>query len=341
MHLRPPVVVIVALSLWAGLALAQPEAEQPLLPGLDIAYHTQVLPGWPRNQDGYALWGHDVTFSPDGWKMCYSRLVPPPRDSYVTGLWDVREARSLVGDLVREFEYTTWPAMSPDGRELLFLGVPRVPTPGRQVGRMIWRTDLAGSTPERMTPDWKFDATSPTWAPDGHTIAFAKVGRQDPETGEGFEHDTIAFIRSDQPQKIVRELKVTTDLDFRVSLGRLLYSPDGRWIACSPGSRASLAVIQPDTGRLHPLFNRQFTALSVARRALTDQGATVWLPDSRRLLVSVVVGDEIDGYFHRIWMVNLAGETRQLGDGKLLGGTLDGRVVFVEKAGQIYRVDFD
>ena len=128
------------------------------------------------------------------------------------------------------------------------------------------------------------------------------------------------------------------------------YSPDGKWITCSPSYdipdedeiRVGLCVIDAGTGELHLLFNGECATLGFSSRADIRTQNYAWLPDSRQMLVTVGGWDALArGYVARIWLVNLDGEARQLGDGRVLTGSVNGRVVFIYKDEQVYRVEFD
>jgi len=204
----------------------------------------------------------------------------------------------------------------------------------------IWKTDLEGATPVQMTPEGHFK--TPGWHPDGKSIAFLKQEARDPEDpAAGYDY-TLAFIEADEPGRITREVKVKTGLAVPPQVSWLRYSPDGQWLSCKVIGWGRLGAIDPQTGQFYPLFDGGFARLSFSRRARATGGSLrVWLPDSQRFLVTVGGGDEVIGFWSRIWLVNLAGEARQLGEGRILGGPDHGRIVFIEKAGQIYRVDFE
>jgi Tol biopolymer transport system component len=139
----------------------------------------------------------------------------------------------------------TW---SRDGRRFLF---ERPSTP-------VWESDLwvsgaNGRNTRRVAPN----AVAPSWAPDGHAIAFMRDG-------------AVWIVGSDG-----RHLRRLTDPGDQLD-SQPRWSPDGRSIAfvraAPPGSEiaSALMVIRPNGRGLHPIAQRVFFPAS-------------WSPDGRRL----------------------------------------------------------
>jgi Tol biopolymer transport system component/imidazolonepropionase-like amidohydrolase len=128
-----------------------------------------------------------------------------------------------------------WQTGSPDGKRLLF----------QAVGK-LWMMDLPSGTPKRLTPDsFAFSEFSPSWSPDGATIAFA--------TWDDDKHGQLWTMPSTggTPQPLT------------AAPGEYLnplWSPDGKTLVYSRGSGATLRgrdwvrnewydiVLQPSAG---------------------------------------------------------------------------------------------
>ncbi len=133
----------------------------------------------------------------------------------------------------------------------------------------IWRIPPLGGTSRRVVPKGRFPAPSP----DGKQLAYLR----DP-TGErivSWDQGTIETANVDgAAPRPIHEAR---------GIGNLSWSPDGRWLAFTEGQlfdARRLYVLDVQTGN-----KRQLTRVpsgSIATQA--------WLPDSRRLLVSVQYG---------------------------------------------------
>lgn len=72
----------------------------------------------------------------------------------------VRPQRDAVADEVRA-RLIRWPVLSPDGKALVFGAV-----------GALWRMDLPGGTPRRLTSDRDVREFGPAWSPDGRSIVY-------------------------------------------------------------------------------------------------------------------------------------------------------------------------
>jgi hypothetical protein len=310
-------------------AWSQEQVRPPDLPGLEfssireaafIAEHGGEQPG--------AAGGSQASFTPDGEAICYMFIPPGPTRSQLLLRSMVHGA--LLSDQLAptEFRSPSDPRLSPDGKRLLFTGWPE----GSYEDPLgIWLTDLEGSKPSKITPT-DFNAAVPAWSPDGRTIAFLKWPQRDPADDSGAAvESSLAFMDAQEPYQVRGEVP---------GLTAPLYSPDGRWVACKVSGHGKMGVLDVEANELHPLFDGETVELSFSRSARAHLVNYAWLPDSQRLLLTVRGNDRPQTWW-RVWMVNLAGETRQMFDGRLLGGPVHARILFIEKDGHVYRVDFD
>ena len=68
----------------------------------------------------------------------------------------------------------TRPAFSPDGRQLVLVRADGDYESGGPGSTDLWTFDVASGTPGRAVTEDSFD-DSPSWSPDGDTIAFSRV----------------------------------------------------------------------------------------------------------------------------------------------------------------------
>jgi dipeptidyl aminopeptidase/acylaminoacyl peptidase len=110
------------------------------------------------------------------------------------------------------------PTVSPDGSLVAFVTT-RVDEPANTYRSQIWLAHADGSrAPRALTAGDKRDG-SPTWSPDGATLAFTSHrGDKDKET-------TIHLMPVDGPGE------TSTIATVRGGVGGLCWSPDGQWLA--------------------------------------------------------------------------------------------------------------
>jgi TolB protein len=123
----------------------------------------------------------------------------------------------------------------------------------------IWRVDPDGAD-RTLIPTAGRPALSPTWSPDGHTIAYT------------------AFVRSGQPivlQDLVtghREVVPGTEYGMNITP---VFSPDGRKLAFAHGTEDGTDIYVYDLAR------RTTTRLTVGR--YYDNLSPAWSPDGQRI----------------------------------------------------------
>jgi TolB protein len=179
-------------------------------------------------------------------------------DNYEVYLLDVNSA--LNYNLSRHRNRDDMPIWSPDGRQLAFVsyraGIAQIYVANADTARLRAIT----------SPDWS--STNPVWSPDGRQLAFIsnQGGRWGLYLTDGDcqrDCDTTARVMPIQfsPQRRV--------------FGRLVWSPDGRYLAAPIGvarGGAAIRLIDMATGELKTL-----------NASLLDT-QLAWSPDSRQLL---------------------------------------------------------
>ncbi len=317
---------IMIVTLILGVcATGQEEAVPPDLAGLRfqsierVALISRYAGGTPA-----PIFYPYATFTPEADKVCHMFVLSVATRT-VLRVNSLPDGNVLSESLVPpEFWRPGSPSLSPDGKTLLFTGLPGSHAEGDRPG--IWRTDLQGSTPTRITPVGDH-FSSPDWSPRGDTIVCVKFQYEDPEQ---LARASLVFMDTEAPYTVQRELQL--------NLVMPRYSPDGKWIACQLSGTGKLGVLHVESGKFYPLFDPHTVILSFSRTAHSSLTNYVWLPDSQRLLAAVHTADEV-GHYKRVFMVNLRGEVREMFDGRVLGGPQHGRILFVYVDGQIWRVD--
>jgi tricorn protease-like protein len=126
-----------------------------------------------------------------------------------------------TGNLSRlTFEGNVYPLWTPDGNRITYQG-------GSNQALLTKPADGSGSE-ERLTPDGTDPTLPGSWSPDGHTLAFTRIG---------FSTDVYLLTPGEEPRLFEKDASVPA------------FSPDGRWIAyMSPASGITNVFVRPVDG---------------------------------------------------------------------------------------------
>jgi dipeptidyl aminopeptidase/acylaminoacyl peptidase len=144
--------------------------------------------------------------------------------------------------------------------------------------------DVAARTHEVITPG-VFDESSPSWSPDGRTIAFVSNRAADPDRTA----DTHVFTIEAKTGAVAKQLSTAA----AENGGRPSWSPDGRTIAYLQGDETKFYAYGLDKLAVVPVAGGAGTVVTAALDRPV-RGPLVWRPDGRG--VTVVVTDDRTSY---------------------------------------------
>ncbi|MCX5889959.1 MAG: hypothetical protein NTY36_10950 [Deltaproteobacteria bacterium] len=245
------ILTIIALFFWASAALAAEQAKLAFVRGGNI---------WSADSDGgkarqltHSHKDRGPAVSPDGkWVAFYSGVGEE------TGFGQIFLIPSQ-GGIIQQFRHPEiqggeHPAFSPDGKNLLFVGLSDLKVKKERGSELSFATmslslaDLASGAVRRITsnPNTLLDTgyvySNPAFSPDGRLIAYQESGS---DVSGGFE------VLNLQGKKIFRFPKNSRDA---TPYWRPQFTPDGKEILCySPatdsGKEDVVFLVNPASGR--------------------------------------------------------------------------------------------
>jgi dipeptidyl aminopeptidase/acylaminoacyl peptidase len=208
---------------------------------------------------------YDYAFSPDGARVAFPAYVNEGSRDCCIELFVMNADGSGLTQLTHDNAYASFPSWSPDGSELVFSSyqgpsyVPGCPLT-RSCPADLYLIGVDGTGAHQLTNDAADEAT-PTWSPDGATIAYMHA--------DGDSLGTLWVVHPDGTgaQNLIPG-----------SEGSLLlpeWSPDGTqilYLGADPGERFGVWVANADGSDPHQL---------VDTNADTTFGRPMWSPDGK------------------------------------------------------------
>jgi dipeptidyl aminopeptidase/acylaminoacyl peptidase len=172
----------------------------------------------------------------------------------------------------------------------------------------LWIFDLETRKGEAITSG-PFDERTPTWSPDGRSIAFVSNRAPDPDRSA----DTNIFIIEAKAGAEPRALTVFPGPDG----GRPAWSPDGRWIAYLQGDEPRFYAYNLNKLAIVPATGGEARVLTAALDRAVE-GPLEWTADSQNLLF--IVEDDRASYVGR--MAASGGNVDKLTEGRRVVSSL-------------------
>lgn len=223
----------------------------------------------------------------------------------------VKERRSrLTAEMVADAKYVRDVAVSPDGKQVAYVvRTPPDPMEGASRGRsVIWVVAAKGGTPRRFSAAHN-SSRSPTWSPDGKTLAFLSNRATD-------DHTSIYLIPRDGGEPSV--------LETVSSASQISWSSDGKRIAylasrevTADERKAERSGDDVKIGDAHGTFKRLFVidVKSEDSSAVTPDDIHVsdfaWSPDGKSFVLKGSDSPYIDTemMYSRLYTVPSSGGT--------------------------------
>lgn len=169
-----------------------------------------------------------------------SETKPPAAESVHFGI-----ATRFIGGVVS----ASSPAVSPDGAQVAFV-VGTVDFDKNKNRAQVWIAAADGSSlPRPLTSGAKNDG-SPTWSPDGRSLAFVS------SRGENKGEATLHIMPMGEPGEL-RTIATMKD-----GLGDVTFSPDGRWVAFTSRTRDERYEAEDESWQAPRKIDRFFSQLN-------------------------------------------------------------------------------
>jgi len=248
--------------------------------------------GWSSAGDRIYLHGLSVGGDGDPQLSQLGIGFIPARGGEVTSMPIATDGDSIRGGVN--------PDISPDGREVVFMGGHWPRNRGPQAEELgIWKAAVDGSTLTQLTAEPVFDAY-PRWSPDGQWIAFLRL-----EEELDYDGGNIHLIPSSGGE--IRQL--TTNAD-SVDVSNIAFSPDGTRIAYFSRNTIKVAPVQGGpsevlvtTGSRFPFFSALDWSPDGTRIVYVPLGGKIWidhLSSGERTELDTGLSDDF-GYYSVAW----------------------------------------
>ncbi len=198
-------------------------------------------------------------------------------------LWSIKPDGTDLKPLTRTPEDEHSPAVSPDGKEVLFV----------DSRRSLWIMNVDG-TGRKEIPLPKGIYAHPSWSPDGQEIAFVKYTVTPSDQGE-------IWIMKRQEGRWLEPRRISLYPPMRLYPS---YSPDGSMLAFTEFRRDERRGPMEEIG----LFDFRQKTFKLLTRDMADSFRAVWSPGGDRLAYTSNKSGNYD-----VWMISLKdGKERQL-----------------------------
>ncbi len=188
---------------------------------------------------------------------------------------------SGLRDITPDFDYATMPAVSPDGRTVVFAGVEDV-LGSEEDDLDLFIVDLAGGTPQELDIDGEVPEHDswPTWAPDGRTVVFASRSTSVPGPTDPVPTSRIrSFDTSTEEVQELSDLGYEAVDDWHPSVSPATATPTVAFVRQPDGEGEDPELVSvsfdPDAGALGPVT-------PITANDVEDYGVD-WSPDGTRV----------------------------------------------------------
>ena len=159
------------------------------------------------------------------------------------------------------------PSLSPDGSTVAFV-VTRVDMDANRYRSAVWLAAADGSSPPRQVTAGEEGDSSPTWSPDGRTLAFTSRRKKDEK---GDKRSTLHLLAVDRPGETV------TLIDLPEGISHVQWSPDGGRIAFVARQRGERWAAGDDDASRPPRRIDHFLSRIDSVGWIVDRPTQIWV----------------------------------------------------------------